>query len=104
MFLSVLYLVVYIVSPDTMFRPVYDRLERAQKDQPAQQREPLPPYKKWLQEQQLVFVVGSIVGLGGRNRLAATDASLPGKQMRALREYDQESGCVAARQTARALL
>lgn len=28
---------------------------------------------------------------------------LPGKQMRAFREYDQESGCVAARQTARAL-
>ena len=44
-----------------------------------------------------------IVGLGGRNRLAATDTSLPGKQMRAFREYDQESGCVAARQTARAL-
>jgi hypothetical protein len=43
-----------------------------------------------------------IVGLGGRNRLAATDTSLPGKQ-RAFREYDQESGCVAARQTARAL-
>jgi len=44
-----------------------------------------------------------IVGLGGRNRLAATDTSLPGKQMRAFREYDQESGCVAARKTARAL-
>jgi hypothetical protein len=28
---------------------------------------------------------------------------LPGKQMRAFREYDQKSGCVAARQTARAL-
>jgi hypothetical protein len=44
-----------------------------------------------------------IVGLGRRNRLAATDTSLPGKQMRAFREYDRESGCVAARQTARAL-
>ena len=30
-----------------------------------------------------------IVGLGGRNRPAATDISLPGKQMRAFREYDQ---------------
>jgi hypothetical protein len=28
---------------------------------------------------------------------------LPGKQTRAFREYDQKSGCVAARQTARAL-
>ena len=50
----------------------------------------------------LLFANG-IVGRGGRNRLAATDTSLPGKQMRAFREYDQESGCVAARQTARAL-
>jgi hypothetical protein len=47
--------------------------------------------------------LNGIVGLGGRNRLAAIDTSLPGKQMRAFREYDQESGCVAARQTARAL-
>ena len=33
-----------------------------------------------------------IVGLGGSNRLAATDTSLPGKQMRAFREYDQKWG------------
>jgi hypothetical protein len=62
-FVSLLFLVVYIVSPDSMFRPIYDYLLEGQKGQPPQER--LPPYKKWVQEQQLRSVVFSILGLAG---------------------------------------
>jgi len=62
-FLSVLFLIVYIVSPDTMFRPFYDHLAEGQKNAPPQDR--LPPFKKWAQEQQLRVVVISILSLAG---------------------------------------
>jgi hypothetical protein len=45
-----------------------------------------------------------VTGGTPRYRLEVMETMLlPGKQMRAFREYDQKSGCVAARQTARAL-
>ena len=64
-FLSLLCLIIYIATPDTMFRPIYDSMVKAQKDQPPQERKALPPYKNWLHEQQLYIVVLSILFLAG---------------------------------------
>jgi hypothetical protein len=62
-FVSLLFLIIYIASPDTMFRPVYDYLAEGQKERPAQER--LPPYQNWLKDLQFRSVVGSILGLAG---------------------------------------
>jgi len=66
MFLAVAFLIVYLVSPDTIYRPIYDwQLEQQReqlKEDPAHAK-PMEPYRKWVQQQALSGTIGSIVSL-----------------------------------------
>jgi hypothetical protein len=63
--LAVLGLIVYLVNPDTIFQPVYNWVAREQQKQPPENRTPLPPYKKWVQAQQMSSVIGGLIDLTG---------------------------------------
>ena len=60
--LAVIQLVVFLASPDSFYKPIYDEMVKAQRDQPG--GKPLPPYKKFVEGYQLPILVGSIVDLG----------------------------------------
>jgi hypothetical protein len=62
--IAVLFLIVYLVSPDTVFKPLYEWTVKQQEKQPAENRVPIPPYRKWLQQQVLPSVISTVVSLG----------------------------------------
>lgn len=62
--LAVLALIVYLVSPATLFRPAYDRLVQQQKDRPPAERQPLPAYEEWSRPIQIAYVIATILALG----------------------------------------
>jgi hypothetical protein len=61
---AVLWLVILLASPDSFYRPIYDWMVKTQRDQPPQQRQPLPPYQKFVDGNQLQSIVGAIINLG----------------------------------------
>ncbi|HEX3149077.1 MAG TPA: hypothetical protein VHR66_13435 [Gemmataceae bacterium] len=61
--LAVLLLVILLASPDSLFRPMYDRTVKAQREQEPEERRPLPPYQKYRDANQLSYTVGSIIDL-----------------------------------------
>jgi len=66
--LAVVSVIVYLVSPDTVYRPVYDYLldqkREQQKGQPGV-APPMPPYRKWVQQYVVSGVIGSLLSLVG---------------------------------------
>jgi hypothetical protein len=78
-FVAVLWLIVYLVSPDTFFRPVYDAVARQQEKRPAEDRVAVPPYKKWVQAWQTISVVSVVVAMAAG--VVITIAGLKMKQL-----------------------
>jgi hypothetical protein len=62
-FLAVISLALDLVSPDTTHRPIYDWMADMQKNQPANQRQPMPPYEEWLKQQQIQGIASAAVSL-----------------------------------------
>lgn len=63
-FLSVMALMVFLVSPETLTERAYKRMVEAQAKREPENRTPLPPYKQWAQQAQLELVVWSLLWLG----------------------------------------
>jgi hypothetical protein len=64
-FLSVVVLLLFLVSPETLTDPAYKQMRKAQEDKAPEDRTPLPPYKKWAQQAQIEYVVASLLSLAG---------------------------------------
>jgi hypothetical protein len=66
LFLAVASLIIYLVSPDTIYRPIYDwQLEQQReqlKEDPAHAKR-LDPYREWVRQPALVGTIGSIVSV-----------------------------------------
>jgi hypothetical protein len=60
--ISVVFLIVYLVSPDTVFKPIYEWKLDQEKD--PQERAAIGPYNKWLRQQVVPSVISSFVSLG----------------------------------------
>src|SRR6478735_6444593 len=61
---AVIWKIVLLASPDSFYRPLYDRMVQAQRDQPQQERKPLPPYQKFVDGYQVPNLVGAIINVG----------------------------------------
>lgn len=86
LFFAVASLIVYLVSPDTIYKRFYDAMQERrreqQKEEDAPAATPLPPYKKWVQQQALWGTIGSILSLVGSFLVA-----IGGMKMRHLSGY-----------------
>jgi hypothetical protein len=75
-------LALVLAAPDSIFDPVYQRLIRQQKDEPAEQRKPLPPYGQFVQSLQIEVGMLAAAWLAGSFMVA-----LGGVRMRQLNGY-----------------
>jgi hypothetical protein len=61
--LSVLWIGVLLIKPDMIFQPLYDWMVRVNREQPPEERQRLPQYEEWLDEQVTQNVIGALVSV-----------------------------------------
>jgi hypothetical protein len=81
-FLTVIGLVLVVAAPKLAFKGLYDLQADLNKNQPAQNQQPLPPFDEWVKTQQLTNGVAGVLQLVGSVLIF-----LGGAKMKALQSY-----------------
>ena len=63
MLLAALTVAIFLAAPEEVSRRWYDKMLQGQRERPADERTPLPPYEKFAREQQIQWLGGGAVSL-----------------------------------------
>jgi hypothetical protein len=63
MLLAAIVVAVFLAAPDEVPRRIYDRMLKSQRERPAEERTPLPPYDQFARIQQIEWLGGGAVSL-----------------------------------------